>query len=257
MMIVNPPYFSNWVDQWFPPLANKILPFVAKFSWITPNKVSLTSFILYTLGCIFIVLNIPYNYYVVISLLPLSYIADCLDGQLARFTNRFSPVGDYLDKTLDVLKIFIITSCLSAAAFNKTNNVIYVYLGFIASFFFCYRYYIKHEIIYTEFTKNGEYLNNSKKRINELYITINKKYEKLSRTFIGKLKLFLLTQRSIFYVDEGEFIFFTCVGVISGHIEVSLWILAISQLFWGIYRLFQRGYQLANTPQDFINPIKR
>lgn len=256
-MIVNPPYFSNWVDQWFPPLANKILPFIARYKWITPNIISLTSFILYTLGCLLLILNIPLNYLISLILLPLSYIADCLDGQLARFTNRFSPIGDYLDKTLDVMKIFIITFCLSVASYSKTDNVIYIYLGFIASFFFCYRYYIKHEIMFTSFSKDIDYLNKSKKRIQELYITINKMYEKLSHSFNGKIKLFWLTQRSIFYVDEGEFIFFTCVGIIVGHVEFSLWILAISQLFWGIYRLFQRGYQLIHSPQDFINPIKR
>lgn len=253
---MNPPYFSNWVDQWMPRVAYALLPYVVKVRWITPNRVTYASFILYTLGSLFLFINIPYHLLVAFILLPLSYIADCLDGQLARATKNFSPIGDYLDKTLDVLKIFILSSSLSLAVFVKTQNGLYIFLGFIAAFFFSYRYYIKHEIMYTMFSKDEKYLDKSYERMQKLYVTIAQLYNLLSKTFIGKLQKFWLTQRSFFYVDEGEFIFLTCVGIAIGSLEFTLWALAISQLAWGIIRLIQRAQQL-QAGYNFLNPIKR
>jgi phosphatidylglycerophosphate synthase len=235
-----------------PPLANKIVPYAAKVSWLTPNIVSFSSFIMYVIASLLLFTDIPNHLLISLILFPLSYIADCMDGQLARTTKRFSPIGDYLDKTLDVLKIFIITASLSWAVYSQTLNVLYIYLGFAGCFFFCYRYYIKHEILYSQFSKDHSYLDKSYERIMHLYESVREHRAKLST-----IHRFWLAQRTIFYVDEGEFIFFTCLGIIFGRLDLSLWVIGISQTVWGIYRLIMRAVELKNRPEIFINPVKR
>lgn len=257
ILITNPPFFSNWVDQWIPPLANKLIPYAAQISWLTPNIVSFSSFVMYSLASLLLFVNIPYHLAISLVLFPLSYIADCMDGQLARTTRRFSPIGDYLDKTLDVLKIFIITASLSWAVFSQTQNVLYIFLGFAACFFFCYRYYIKHEILYGQYAKDHTYLDRSYEQLISLYKSVGDYRKNLAKTFTGKLYVFWLAHRTIFYVDEGEFIFFTCLGIIFGRLDLTLWILGISQTVWGLYRIVQRGAQLKNSPEIFLDPVKR
>lgn len=257
ILVTNPPYFSNWVDQWIPRVANKLIPYAARITWLTPNMVSVSSFVMYSLASVLLFLSVPYNLLISLILFPISYIADCMDGQLARTTRRFSPIGDYLDKTLDVLKIFILTASLSWAVFQNTGDVKYIFLGFAASFFFCYRYYIKHEIMFTSFSKDHSYLEKSYDRLLSLYDSVGEYRANLAKTLGGKLHVFWLAHRTIFYVDEGEFIFFTCLGIIFNRLDLTLWILGISQTVWGIYRFFQRGAQLKNNPEVFLNPVKR
>jgi len=255
--IIEPPYFSNWADLFMPKIANMILPLVLRFKWITPNIVTSFSFFLYVLGCLFIFINIPYHLYYAAILLPIAYIGDCLDGQLARTKKLFSDIGNYLDKVVDVLKIYIITISLAYGAYVTTNNTLYIFLGFTASFFFSFRYYIKLETIISQFNQDSQYLVKSIERRQELYLTKQREYEKLSTTFLGKIKLFWLKNRSIFWVDEAEFVIFTSIGAIFNKIELVLWVLAISQVLIAFWRLFERGYQTHKAKDRLLDPMRK
>src|SRR3990167_10165722 len=101
MRIVEPTYFSNWADQFFPNIANKLLPLATRIPGLTPNLVTLLSFLLYILGSLSLFVYFPNHLYWAAFLLPFSYVLDCLDGQLARTKGLSSALGDYLDKTLD------------------------------------------------------------------------------------------------------------------------------------------------------------
>lgn len=255
--VIEPPYFSNWVDLIMPKIANKILPLVARISWITPNSITLLSFFLYVLGCLFIFISIPYHLFYTTILLPLAYVLDCLDGQLSRTTHRMSEIGNYLDKTLDVLKIYLITISLSYGTYLKTHEVLYIFLGFTACFFFNFRYYLKHETMYGQFVKNKNYLDESRKKRNELYEQKEKEYNQLSQTFIGKLKLLYLKHRIALFVDEGEFTVFTATAALFDKIEIAVWIFAISQIIIGLWRLIERGYQTHTLSSRLLWPMRK
>lgn len=53
-------------------------------------------------------------------LLYLSFLFDCVDGQLARYTRRFSPFGGWLDATTDRVKESIVYAGLAAGAVLAT-----------------------------------------------------------------------------------------------------------------------------------------
>lgn len=255
--VIEPPYFSNWADLFFPSIANRILPFVSGIKWITPNIVTLFSFFLYVLGCLFIFIDVPNHLIYTAILLPVAYIGDCLDGQLARTKKLSSEIGNYLDKVVDVLKIYIITISLAYSAYLTTGDVTYIFLGFTACFFFNFRYYLKLETIFSQFNQDPQYLVKCSKRRQELYRSKHAEYEKLSGSFSGKVKLFWLKHRSIFWVDEAEFVVFTSIGAVFNQIELVLWVLAISQLLIASWRLFERGYQTHKAKDQLLDPMRK
>lgn len=255
--VIEPPYFSNWADLFFPLIANRLLPFVSRYNWITPNIVTLFSFFLYVVGCLFIFIDIPGHLIYTAILLPVAYIGDCLDGQLARTKKLSSDLGNYLDKVVDVLKIYIITISLAYGAYLTTNDVIYIFLGFTACFFFNFRYYLKLETIFSQFNQDSHYLDKCLDRRKTLYRSKKTEYEKLSNRFSGKIKLFWLKHRSIFWVDEAEFVVFTSVGAILNQIELVLWVLAISQFLIATWRLFERGYQTHKAKDRLLDPMRK
>lgn len=255
--VIEPPYFSNWADLFFPKVANRVLPLVAGIDWITPNIVTLFSFFLYVLGCLFIFIDVPNHLIYTAVLLPVAYIGDCLDGQLARTKKLSSEVGNYLDKVVDVLKIYIITLCLSIYTFEVTQNVLYIYLGFTACFFFNFRYYLKLETIFSQVNKDPEYLVKCSERRRELYRRKAAQYTELSLSISGKLKLFWLKHRSIFWVDEAEFVVFTSLGAVFDQMELVLWVLAISQFLIAMWRLYERGYQTHKAIEQLLDPMRK
>lgn len=255
--ILEPPFFSNWVDLFMPKLANQLLILVAKIKVITPNSVTLVSFLLYTVAAFSLFLDYPYHLLVTAILLPLSYIGDCLDGQLSRYTNRMSELGNYLDKTLDVLKIFFLTFSLSWAVYIQTSNPIALILGFLACFSFNFRYYIKLETVYSQFSNDTEYLKKSKTLRWELYQHLTEKYRQLSKTWIGKLKLAWLYNRSLLWLDEGEMVIFTAVAALFNGLEYWLWILAIGQILIAGWRFFERGNQISRGSKNLLLPMRK
>jgi len=255
--VIEPPYFSNWADLFFPKIANTILPFVARFSWVTPNIVTLFSFFLYILGCVFIFIDVQNNLFYTAILLPIAYIGDCLDGQLARTNNLSSDIGNYLDKVVDVLKIYIITICLAYNSYLATNDVAYVFLGFTACFFFNFRYYLKLETIFSQFNQDQQYLVKSRERRLALYKIKKREYKQLSGSFSGKIRLLWLKNRSIFWVDEAEFVVFTSIGAVLNKIEWVLLVLAVSQSLIAFWRLFERGYQTHKAKEMLLDPMRK
>jgi phosphatidylglycerophosphate synthase len=255
--ILEPPFFSNWVDLVMPKIANKLLIPVAKIEVITPNSVTLISFALYLIASVSLFLQYPNHLLVAAILFPLSYIGDCLDGQLSRFTNRMSELGNYLDKTLDVLKIFILTISLSWAVYIQTNSPAVLLLGFIACFGFNFRYYIKLETVYSQFSNDNDYLSKSKVLRWELYQKLTEQYLLLAKTLKGRLKLIWLYNRSMFWLDEGEMVVFTALAALFNQLEYWLWILAIGQILIAGWRFFERSRQVSNRSKSLLLPMRK
>lgn len=255
--IVEPPFFSNWADLFFPKIANRLLPIAARIPGLSPNTITLTSFFLYVLGSILLFVTVPHHLLLSAALLPLSYILDCLDGQFARTQKMSSRIGDYLDKTLDVLKIFIITASLSYAVYLNTQNITSVYLGFISCFFFTFRYYVKLETVLGAVARDNEYLAKSRVVRYDLYESLTKKYNQLSQTIWGKLQLLWYWNRSLFFVDEAEFVVFTTLGALLNRLDITLLVLAVSQAVIAFWRLFERGFQIQTSSPKLLEPMRK
>lgn len=246
--VVKSPYFANWADNFGFPIAYKLLPLVLSFKFITPNVITILAFTLYTLGCLFLFIDFPYHLYLSAFLLFAGYIGDDLDGQLARARNLSSKIGDYLDKVLDLLKIFLITFSLSFAVYLNTSEPLYLILGFVAGFFFMYRYYIKLETMFSKINSDPKYLKKSAVKREQMEQELNK---------ITGLKSLWIKNRIIFFVDEAEFVIVTALGAILNKLEYALWILAVSQILIAFLRLIERGYQINTDSINLLKPLRK
>lgn len=255
--IIEPSFFSNWADLFLPKIANKLIPLALLVPGLTPNHITIISFILYVLASFFTFISFPYHLYLTAILLPIAYILDCLDGQLARTKKLSSPIGDYLDKTLDVLKIYILTLSLSLSEYFKTADSFYFILGFTACFGFNFRYYIKLETMFSAISKDKDYLDKCRQLRYELYEKLDNQYKQLSKTILGKLKVFWLNNRILFFIDEAEFVLITSIAAIFNRLDIALWIFAIGHFGIALFRLFERGYQININSKNLLRPMRK
>ncbi len=254
--VVEPNYFSNWGDLWYPRLANTmLLETASRIRRLTPTMVTLGSFALYVVASGLIVAGGWWSVAAAV-LLPVSYVLDCLDGQLARYTAQTSAIGDYLDKTLDVLKVGVINLAMAIAAYRLTGEVYYFVLGFGSCFGFQFRYYIKLETMFGAMQRDAEYLAKSSTRRRELYATLD--VERAARKSLRQRLAWLwFRHRTVFALDESEHITFGALAALLHRPDLWCWLFGIGQLVIALVRFVGRGSQLVNRPESLTYPLRK
>ncbi|MGE5042245.1 MAG: CDP-alcohol phosphatidyltransferase family protein [Candidatus Levyibacteriota bacterium] len=256
MRVVKSTYYSNWGDLFGYKIAQYILPFAAKAPFLTPNIISILSFLLFFSGSILLLLPYPQKALGGILILA-GYVGDDLDGQFARYTKKTSVIGDYLDKVLDIIKIFIITFFAGLSIFLITSNIAYLFFGFIAAFFFMLRYYIKLETMFSALSRDKNYLEKSAKKRTELEKKMDVLYAKEPSSVQEFISIFWVKMRTIFLVDEAEFAIFIAVGSFVNRVGLALLIIAVAQVIIAFWRFYERGKQLKeNSPKLFL-PMRK
>jgi len=139
-----------WSRVFASPAAHYALCIVADWRILTPNRLTVFSFLL-TIGVASLVLfgstsALP----LAAILLQLAYVMDCMDGQLARYRGNTSEFGSFLDKILDYLKFPFLLFALTLEAFNRSHSYVVLILGFGCLFFTCFLPYLK-SLAKTEF----------------------------------------------------------------------------------------------------------
>ncbi len=87
------------------PLSRLLTPTVLRLG-LTPNQVTVASVVVGLGAAALFALGRPAALVVGAVLLQLSLVLDCVDGDVARYTRRFSPLGAWLDASTDRLKEF-------------------------------------------------------------------------------------------------------------------------------------------------------
>jgi phosphatidylglycerophosphate synthase len=253
--VMEPNYFSNWGDLWYPQTANKLLKSASKLSALTPNMVTVGSFLLYALAACLIVVGRSWAI-IAIVLLPLSYILDCLDGQLARYTGKTSAIGDYLDKTLDVLKIGIINAAMALAAYHLTGKTYYFLLGFASCFGFLFRYYIKLETMFGVIGRDADYLDKSRTRRHNLYANFDVQ-KQTQKTFKQQLQWLWFRHHALLALDEAEHVTFGALAALLYRPDLWCWAFGMGQITIALIRLWERGNQLLHNPESLTYPLRK
>lgn len=247
---------KNKDDEWWSsfvtaPLAVVFNYVVVDIKWLTPNLITLFSFITSLASVVFIIIGGFINFIIAAVLIHLSHILDCMDGQMARYRGVSSKSGAYFDKLTDQVQVTLWFGAIGYAAYAQSQNVLPVFLAFAGVAFYSLRGYTKYVAIYTEMCDDKEYLEKASKKVSEIEKKIEGKAG-LGHGFLANLRWFINEQRKILSFDEGVFIFMLSFALIFNTIIPMLWVFAISQVFYGLYRGWQRGRQLHFNQQITI-----
>jgi phosphatidylglycerophosphate synthase len=113
------------------PLAAVMLVPLARTS-ITPNQVTFATLAVFLAGAAMMALC-PARGSLVWSavILELSYVLDCVDGQLARWKGTSSPVGAHLDFLMDEIKAFVLVAAVGIRLWRGTHQDIWLVEGLL------------------------------------------------------------------------------------------------------------------------------
>ncbi len=133
-----------WSRVFATPIADLVLSGVADWPFITPNRLTVLSFILTILTAVLILMGSSGNLFFAGIILQISYIIDCMDGQLARYRQTASSIGSFLDKLFDYIKFPIVLLALALNThWHYETSIAPVLLGILSVFFIGYLSYLK------------------------------------------------------------------------------------------------------------------
>jgi len=242
---------KNKDDEWWSsfitsPIAIAVNFLVVDFRWLTPNMITLLSFITAIISALFIIAGGTVNFIIAATLIHLSHVLDCMDGQMARYRNTSSLSGGFFDKLTDQIQVTIWFGSVGYAAYIQSQNVLPIFLAFIGVAFYSLRGYIKYVAINTQMSRDSRYLEKLSSKTSE----INQgETAGLGFGVLANLRWFVGEQRKILLFDEGVFIFMLSLALLLNALIPMLWVFAVSQLFYGLGRGFQRGYQIGHNQE--------
>jgi len=233
-------------DEWWSsfvvsPMAIAVNYFLIDIKWITPNRVTLISFVSAIAAALFIIVGGTENFIIAAVLIHLSHVFDCMDGQIARYRRATSLAGGFYDKFTDQIQVALWFGATGYAAYSQSGNVLPVFLAFTGVVFYALRGYVKYVTIYTEMSRDSRFLEKLSRQEAE-----SRKEENAGPGFgfWANLQWFVSEQRKIILFNEGVFIFMLSLSLVLDALTPMLWVFAISQLFYGLARGLQRGFQI-------------
>ncbi len=180
-----------------------------------------------------------------------------MDGQMARYRGTSSRVGNYFDKVTDLIQIFFWFSAIAYAAFLQSHSVVPIFLAFIGVSFYSIRVYVKYVTMVIEVEHDNTYLEKSSHEV-AIMNEKNRETAGLRAGWKKNLRWFLGEQRKFFLFNESVFIFMLSFSLITNTLIFMLWIFAISQVYYGLARSWQRGQQIhRNQHQELLKPMEK
>ena len=137
------------------PSAFLFLVLFGDVGFITPNLLTILSFVLVVATSWLVVFEDPSWWILAAILLQLNLTFDCADGQLARYRKTHSALGSYLDKITDFVGFLILFAAFAQVAFERTGELYYTHLALVACFVPVMTGYVKW-IAVAEMHKHGK-----------------------------------------------------------------------------------------------------
>jgi len=197
-----------WSRVFASPVAHYALCLIGDLKFITPNRLTIGSFLL-TIGVALLVLS-ESELRLAAVLLQVAYVLDCMDGQLARYRSTTSNLGSFLDKSLDFVKFSFLVFSLTMNAYSQDKTSMTLAIGFLCLFLTCFLPYLK---------------------------------SMLSADFgIGSWNIlsgesFVQRNMRFFLFEEAQWYLLISVCLLFGQIEWALWILCFTQSLLAIAQM--------------------
>ncbi|WP_020144380.1 DUF5941 domain-containing protein [Terracoccus sp. 273MFTsu3.1] len=104
------------------PLSRRLTAYGLGRGW-TPNVVTIVSLLLGLAACALAAVDTRWTWVLAAVLLQASLVVDCVDGELARFTRRYSPLGGWLDAVSDRIKEFTLVAAVAWVAARRGDDL--------------------------------------------------------------------------------------------------------------------------------------
>lgn len=215
---------------------------VVDIKWLTPNLITLFSFLVAIASMMFIIKGGTDNFIIAAILIHVSHVLDCMDGQMARYRKMSSLSGGYFDKLTDQIQVPLWFGAVGYAAYAQSQDVLPVFLALIGTSFYMVRGYSKYIGLYSQVCHDRDYVEKAAREDRRMQ---KSESAGLGFSIASNLRWFISEQPKILRFDEGVFIFMLSLALVMDTLTPMLWVFAVTQVIYGLGRGWQRGSQIS------------
>ncbi|MFI1992324.1 CDP-alcohol phosphatidyltransferase family protein [Actinoplanes sp. NPDC020271] len=133
------------VDAWWTvllvdPLASRLVWLIAPYRRVTPNVLTLVATVLGAGAAVAFARGDRWSLVAGAVLFHLSFVADCMDGKIARLNGTGTIFGQWLDFVLDRVRVFFCALALFGGQYARGHDVTYLWMMAVAIFLDLIRY---------------------------------------------------------------------------------------------------------------------
>ncbi|MCX0246810.1 CDP-alcohol phosphatidyltransferase family protein [Streptomyces drozdowiczii] len=129
-----------WTVLLVDPVATRMLIGMAKFRFITPNRVTWSALFVGLGSAYFFLKGDTPSLVIGAALYHLSFILDCIDGKLARLKGNGTVFGGWLDYVFDRIRVLFCALALMGGQYLRTHNELYLLAALAVVFLDMLRY---------------------------------------------------------------------------------------------------------------------
>lgn len=129
-----------WTVLLVDPVATRMLIGMAKFKFITPNRVTWSALFVGLGSAYFFLKGDTASLVIGAALYHLSFILDCIDGKLARLKGNGTVFGGWLDYVFDRIRVLFCALALMGGQYLSTHNEFYLLAALAVVFLDMLRY---------------------------------------------------------------------------------------------------------------------
>ncbi|MFB8089648.1 CDP-alcohol phosphatidyltransferase family protein [Streptomyces sp. NPDC055992] len=129
-----------WTVLLVDPVATRMLIGMAKFRFITPNRVTWSALFVGLGSAYFFLKGDTGSLVIGAALYHLSFILDCIDGKLARLKGNGTVFGGWLDYVFDRIRVLFCALALMGGQYLRTHNELYLLAALAVVFLDMLRY---------------------------------------------------------------------------------------------------------------------
>ena len=241
---------DEWWSSFVTSPAAILVNYVAvDISWITPNLLTLASFVTALIAAVAIGVGGVVNFAIAAVLIHLSHVLDCMDGQMARFRGTTSASGSFFDRATDQLQVSLWFGAVGYAAYLQSDQVLPLLLAFVGVSFYSLRGYAKYVEIHIEMARDPDYLHRQDEADSRKATAIDIDGPS---DLLSACRWFVREQRKIFDFNEGVFIFMLSAALLLNQLTPMLWVFAASQTSIGSVRTWRRGQNIELQRQETL-----
>ncbi|RVU28482.1 CDP-alcohol phosphatidyltransferase family protein [Streptomyces antnestii] len=129
-----------WTVFLVDPVATRMLIVLARFRFITPNRVTWAALFIGLASAGFFLKGDTRSLIIGAALYHLSFILDCIDGKLARLKGNGTVFGGWLDYVFDRIRVLFCALALMGGQFLRTDDERYLLAALVVVFLDMLRY---------------------------------------------------------------------------------------------------------------------
>jgi phosphatidylglycerophosphate synthase len=222
-----------WTILAMRPLAIALLLLVADLRWVTPNRLTLASFVCFVLSAALIAFGGPSAFVAAAILINVANVFDNADGTLARYRRCGTSFGSFFDKMCDAIGWILVGTAVGWSAWRATGQPIYLLLGPSSASFLIARGYSK----WVEHAQNVA-------RMPARSAPDAAAAAPPRRTGADWVRLLVEAFSRVYWFDEVDLSFWIALFLILDRVAALAWVLAVSQAVGMVIAMVRRAWRM-------------